>query len=50
MVADYETLAPQMTNHPKDRHVLAAAVACRADYLVAFNLRDFVSASSEVPQ
>ena len=32
-----------MTNHPKDRHVLAAAVACRADYVVTFNLKDFRS-------
>jgi hypothetical protein len=30
-----------MANHPKDRHVLAAALACKADYLVTFNLRDF---------
>jgi hypothetical protein len=30
-----------MKNHPKDRHVLAAAIACRADYLVTFNLKDF---------
>jgi hypothetical protein len=32
-----------MKNHQKDRHVLAAAVACRADYLVTFNLKDFPS-------
>jgi len=43
MVANYEPLVAQMTNHPKDRHVLAAAVASRADYLVTFNLKDFVS-------
>jgi hypothetical protein len=28
-------------NHPKDRHVLAAALACKADYLVPLNLRGF---------
>ena len=28
-------------NHPKDRHVLAAAVAARADVIVTANLRHF---------
>lgn len=41
LVKDYEPLIERMTNHPKDRHVLAAAVACRADYLVTFNLKHF---------
>ena len=41
LVKDYELLVEKMTNHPKDRHVLAAAVACRADYLVTFNLKHF---------
>src|ERR1700736_4976305 len=41
MVENYETLIAQMKNHPRDRHVLAAAVRCRADYLVTFNLKDF---------
>ena len=27
-VEGYETLIPAMTNHPKDRHVLAAAIRC----------------------
>ena len=27
LVCDYERLIPEMENHPKDRHVLAAAVA-----------------------
>ena len=39
MVQNYEHLVARMTNDPKDRHVLAAAVACRADYLVTFNLK-----------
>jgi hypothetical protein len=43
IVKNYEPLVAQMKNHPKDRHVLAAAVACRADYVVTFNLKDFPS-------
>jgi predicted nucleic acid-binding protein len=41
IVENYKSIVAEMTNHPKDRHVLAAAVACRADYLVTFNLKDF---------
>ncbi|MBD2531341.1 PIN domain-containing protein [Nostoc flagelliforme FACHB-838] len=30
-----------MTNHPKDRHVLAAAMIARADIIVTNNIKDF---------
>jgi predicted nucleic acid-binding protein len=50
LVTDYDALIGQMRNHPKDRHVLAAAVTCKADFLVTFNLRDFpVNASPGQP-
>jgi hypothetical protein len=45
IVANYESHVPQMQNHPKDRHVLAA-VACRADYVVTFNLKHFLPRSA----
>ena len=40
-VGDYEALTPAMTNHPKDRHVLAAAVKCQAHAIVTDNTKDF---------
>jgi predicted nucleic acid-binding protein len=39
--ASYKGLTPLMTNHPKDRHVLAAAVASKSEYIVTENLADF---------
>lgn len=40
-VTGYESLIDGMTNHEKDRHVLAAAVRGNAEVLVTCNLRDF---------
>lgn len=42
LVEGYEHHIPRLTNDPKDRHVLAAALETRADVLVTQNLRDFV--------
>lgn len=38
---EIESLVEEMTNHPKDRHVLAAAVAAKAPFIVTANLKDF---------
>ena len=41
----YQDLIPAMTNHPKDRHVLAAAARAGAKVMVTYNLKDFPSSS-----
>lgn len=41
LVTGHESLIDGMTNHSKDRHVLAAAVRANAEVIVTFNLRDF---------
>ena len=41
MVAGYEDLVPAMTNDLKDRHVLAAAVKCGAQWIVSDNVKHF---------
>lgn len=41
LVAGFEARIPSMTNHPNDRHVLAAAVHAQVDALVTLNLADF---------
>lgn len=44
-VSDYESLVGILTNAPKDRHVLAAAIKGNASLIVTFNLRDFPAES-----
>lgn len=41
MVTGHHSLINAMTNHSKDRHVLAAAVRGRADLIVTQNISDF---------
>jgi predicted nucleic acid-binding protein len=45
LVTGYEGLIPSMTNNEKDRHVLAAAVRCKADAIVTENWKHFPPAS-----
>jgi len=40
-VTGYESLVEAMGCHPKDRHVLAAAVRANAEVLITFNVKDF---------
>jgi predicted nucleic acid-binding protein len=46
-VTGYESLIQSMTNHPKDRHVLAAAVQAGADLIVTCNVKDFPYSACE---
>lgn len=44
---DIDAIERAMTNDPKDRHVLAAAVACSADTIITTNTKDFPPAATE---
>jgi PIN domain len=44
-VDDYEDLIPAMTNHRKDRYVLAAAARAGAKIIVTYNIKDFPRSS-----
>ena len=45
MVEGFEALVEGMTNHPGDRHVLAACVVSPAKLIVTFNVKDFPAES-----
>lgn len=40
-VCGYEKFIPALTNHEKDRHVLAAAICGACPVILTFNLKDF---------
>jgi predicted nucleic acid-binding protein len=47
-VEGWEEMEPEMRNHPKDRHVVAAAVAVEAAVIVTSNIRDFGNLPSRI--
>jgi hypothetical protein len=47
MISGFEHVIPVCTNHPDDRHVLAAAIHAKVETIVSFNVKDYVSDSLE---
>lgn len=47
MVTGHRPLIGGMTNHPKDRHVLAAAVRAKAGVIVTANVDDFPASACD---
>ena len=45
LVDGFEGTIPEMTNDPKDKHVVAAAVKCGARMIISDNQRHFLTAS-----
>jgi hypothetical protein len=43
MIEGFEHIIPKCENHPKDRHVLAAAIHSKTETIVTFNVKDFKS-------
>lgn len=41
MISGFEHIIPKCENHPKDRHVLAAAIHSNTQTIVTFNVKDF---------
>lgn len=40
-VSDFESLVPSLSNDPKDRHVLAAAIRGGCQLIITFNIKHF---------
>lgn len=46
LISGFEHIIPACTNHPEDRHVLAAAVHGKVETIVTFNVRDYTREST----
>jgi len=47
LVEGFEAIETCVTNDPKDRHILAAAIRAKCEVIVTFNLKDFPAESLE---